>query len=126
MKNTLLLINPKSRRGAETYPQIVQILSEQGFRIVNTQSELEQNSFAELIERYHQKVDFVSVGGGDGSVNEALPKLVAHNLLLHVIPLGTANNLARTLNMPLDLVDNLKSLGIYKTKKITIFDNERS
>jgi YegS/Rv2252/BmrU family lipid kinase len=47
-------------------------------------------------------VDCVILGGGDGTLNAALPGLLDTGLPLGVIPLGTANDLARTLNLPLD------------------------
>ncbi|RYZ75801.1 MAG: YegS/Rv2252/BmrU family lipid kinase, partial [Proteobacteria bacterium] len=49
-----------------------------------------------LIEKYKSEIDYVVIGGGDGSVNKALPSLVKSQIPLLVLPLGTANNLART------------------------------
>lgn len=43
------------------------------------------------------------VGGGDGTLNAALPGLRDTGLPLGIIPLGTANDLARTLALPLDI-----------------------
>jgi diacylglycerol kinase-like protein len=43
----------------------------------------------------------VVIGGRDGTLNAAAPGLIATRLPLHVIPLGTANDLARTLGIPL-------------------------
>ena len=42
------------------------------------------------------------VAGGDGTLNAALQGLVEAGLPLGIIPLGTANNLARTLGIPSD------------------------
>lgn len=44
----------------------------------------------------------VIVGGGDGTLNAAAPGLVATGLPLGILPLGTANDLARSLDIPLD------------------------
>ncbi|HYC30969.1 MAG TPA: lipid kinase, partial [Gemmatimonadales bacterium] len=44
----------------------------------------------------------VIVGGGDGTLHLALQGLVEATLPLGIIPLGTANNLARTLGIPAD------------------------
>ena len=47
-------------------------------------------------------VDAVVVGGGDGTLNGALPSLLKSDVPLGVLPLGTANDFARTLGIPTD------------------------
>ena len=42
------------------------------------------------------------IGGGDGTLSMAADGLVARQLPLGILPLGTANDLARTLGLPLD------------------------
>ncbi|MCS4503465.1 YegS/Rv2252/BmrU family lipid kinase [Arhodomonas aquaeolei] len=50
-------------------------------------------------------VDAVVVAGGDGTVNAALGALAGGTTPLAVLPLGTANDLARTLGIPFDPAD---------------------
>ncbi|MGL5033668.1 MAG: lipid kinase, partial [Microcystaceae cyanobacterium] len=45
------------------------------------------------------------VGGGDGTLNSVLDSLIEHQLPLGILPLGTANDLARTLNIPNAIAD---------------------
>jgi diacylglycerol kinase family enzyme len=45
----------------------------------------------------------VIIGGGDGTLNAAVDALVDTNLPLGILPLGTANDLARTLEIPTSL-----------------------
>jgi len=44
----------------------------------------------------------VIVAGGDGTINEAIQGMAGSNARLAIIPRGTANVLARELNLPLD------------------------
>ncbi|GIW77758.1 MAG: lipid kinase [Phycisphaerae bacterium] len=53
-----------------------------------------------LILDHADKVDRVIVVGGDGSINSTLSGLLKTQLPLGIIPAGTANDLARTLNLP--------------------------
>jgi YegS/Rv2252/BmrU family lipid kinase len=48
-------------------------------------------------------VDRVVLGGGDGTLNAGIPGLLAAGLPLGILPLGTANDLARSLGIPLEL-----------------------
>lgn len=63
----------------------------------------EQPSDIPALIRHHQgDCDLVVVGGGDGTVNTAAPALLDTGLPFAVLPLGTANDLARTLGLPND------------------------
>lgn len=49
--------------------------------------------------------DAVAIGAGDGTINAAIEALMDLGLPLLIVPLGTANDLARTLGVPLDPVE---------------------
>jgi lipid kinase YegS len=69
-------------------------------------------------------VDVVVAGGGDGTVNEIVQGLLAtrasKNPALAILPLGTANDLARGLNVPLD--DPLAALMLAAEGEIADID----
>ncbi len=107
MKKVLLLINPKSRSGADSIVHATEHLSTLGYSIINNPHEESQNP-NQLVEKHAQDISFVVVGGGDGSVNMVLPSLVKNQVPLVVIPLGTANNLARHYDLSNDIKEALK------------------
>ncbi|NWJ23916.1 lipid kinase [Rhizobium sp. RM] len=100
-KKALLLVNPHSRRGREGLAQARHHLVEAGISIVEPSQDL--SSASDLIVRHRDTVDLVIVGGGDGSLNNAAPGLLEAGLPLGVLPLGTANDFARTMGIPQDL-----------------------
>jgi YegS/Rv2252/BmrU family lipid kinase len=68
----------------------------------------------------HGTVDLVVVGGGDGTVNAAAPGLLDTGLPLGILPLGTANDLARTLGLPLDLEAAVGVVAGGRTRRIDL------
>jgi YegS/Rv2252/BmrU family lipid kinase len=59
---------------------------------------------APAIRDFRNRVDCVIVGGGDGTLTMAVDGLVDAGLPLGILPLGTANDLARTLGLPTEPV----------------------
>lgn len=100
MKRILLLINPRSRNGNDAYSGLQQVLEASGNHIIPLSEDERVLNPQELIKRFTPQIDLVLIGGGDGSVNMALPALLECQLPLVVYPLGTANNLARTYELP--------------------------
>jgi diacylglycerol kinase (ATP) len=95
----LLLVNRHARRGKDDLLQAIQCLQELGFALREESTEHPEH-LAEVIQRYRDQVDMVIVGGGDGTLNAAVQGLVGTHLPLGILPLGTANDLARTLGIP--------------------------
>ncbi len=62
----------------------------------------EGEGLSDLIRARAKDCDLVIVGGGDGTLNGAAEGLFDTSLPLGVLPLGTANDFARTLGIPTD------------------------
>ena len=105
-----MFVNPKSRQGEAFIEEIKIWLNDNGFTLLNPTFDPQKEKIEDVIRRHAAEKPIVMVGGGDGTVNEALPALLETNLPLAVIPLGTANNLARTLNLPTDPKEALSIL----------------
>ena len=98
----LFIVNPHSRRGREHSPEVRRRLAELGLELVSEDAEAGQD-WSDVILRHQGEIDRVVVAGGDGTLNAVVQGLVGTGLPLAVIPLGTANNLARTLEIPLTI-----------------------
>lgn len=99
-RRALLLINPNARQGGDRDLELATRLEAQGLEIVADRGE--EESLSAAIVRHQHDVDLVIVGGGDGTLNEAIAGLMETKLPLGILPLGTANDLARTLEIPFD------------------------
>ena len=99
-----LIVNTGSRTGAHAYEQTRDRLTELGVPLADT---FPVTDGARLPETVHAAVndgcDLVVLGGGDGTVSCAVDELVAKRVVLGVLPLGTANDFARTLQIPSDV-----------------------
>ncbi len=102
MPRALLMVNPHSRHGQADLAEVEGVLRG-GFRLQVATPRGAQAMRAAVLDQA-RGLDLVIVGGGDGSLNCTLPALLSTGLPLAVLPLGTANDLARTLNIPDDPV----------------------
>ena len=101
-QRALLLVNRQARRGQEALAQAIEHLQARGLDLLE-ESSAKPEELSDLIRSYRDRVDLVIVGGGDGTLNAVTEGLVDTQLPLGILPLGTANDLARTLGIPTDL-----------------------
>jgi YegS/Rv2252/BmrU family lipid kinase len=99
-----LVVNTASRAGASAYAAARERLRELGIPLADFYPVTDA---ARLPEVFHHVAtdgnDLVIVGGGDGSLSTAVDFLADHHVTLGVLPLGTANDFARTLHIPRDV-----------------------
>ncbi|XGV95200.1 MAG: lipid kinase [Leptolyngbya sp. BL-A-14] len=98
-KPILLLINLHSKQGLSRFGEALASFNDLGIQYIIGQV-TEAEDFARCIRRYQKRVSAVVIGGGDGTLNAAVDALVETKLPLGILPLGTANDLVRTLNLP--------------------------
>jgi diacylglycerol kinase (ATP) len=97
----LMLVNPNSRRGSIYREKLAEFFAANDIEVIVPPGTGKPDCPA-LIRELRDRIDMVVVGGGDGSVHAALPGLMETGLPLLVVPLGTANDLARALELPTD------------------------
>ncbi|MCD0448671.1 diacylglycerol kinase [Actinocorallia sp. API 0066] len=100
----VLIVNSRSRRGRLKYAEALRLLIGAGIGFVGlypvTDPEKLPEAFDEALEL---EPDLVVVGGGDGTLKEAVRHLAHRDIALGLLPLGTTNNFARGLLLPLGL-----------------------
>lgn len=74
----------------------------------------------DLIRDRADAVDLVILGGGDGTMNYAAPALVESGLPFAILPLGTANDLARSLGLPLDPVEAARFIPTAEARPVDL------
>jgi len=102
MKKALLLVNQHSRKGQKLLSQATRQLQSLGFELI-VESTNHADELSDTIRRYKNQVELVIIGGGDGTLNCAIEGLIDTKLPFGILPMGTANDLARTLKIPTDL-----------------------
>lgn len=97
----LLLHNAKARQGESALQPVRDRLAAGGLAVTVEPFE-NLPEIARDIARLHREADLIVVCGGDGSISSAAPAVIESGLPLGIIPAGTANDLARTVSIPLD------------------------
>lgn len=118
-KRALLLVNRHARHGQKRLHQAVGELQKLGLELIEEPTSTPQQ-LPELIRRYQNQVDLVIIGGGDGTLNAAVEALVDTQLPLGILPLGTANDLARTLEIPSSLPAACEIIATGKVHRIDL------
>ena len=99
-----LVVNAASRSGSEAYEQARRRLVDLGVTPDESYPVRDPARLVDVLESVLDSgCDLVIVGGGDGTLSTAVDRLARHGVALGIIPLGTANDLARTLQIPVGI-----------------------
>ncbi len=100
-KHALLIANRSSRQGRTDLSGAVERLTGAGWQVEQVQPR-GRAAAAEQIRTAAVRHDCVILAGGDGTLHHAIEPLLHSGLPLGILPLGTANDLARSLALPRD------------------------
>ncbi len=112
MKSANILHNPKAGEGEFTRKRLIKLLQSSGFDC--SYSSTKQKGW-EKIEA--AEADLIVLAGGDGTVRKVAGELLDKKLPIGLIPLGTANNIAKTLGIsgtPKTIIDSWHHKNIKK------------
>jgi diacylglycerol kinase (ATP) len=115
----LLCVNRKARRVGQKVDEAVQLLRDHGLQLIEEPTR-SPDEMPDVIRSYRGKVDLVIMGGGDGTLNSAVEGLVDTKLPLGILPLGTANDLAKTLGIPPALPEACAIIAAGATRTVDV------
>jgi YegS/Rv2252/BmrU family lipid kinase len=107
-----LVINRRARRGRELADAVRAELAAAGIAFVEDRDGVKGPE----AERY----DCIISAGGDGTFISLIPDAIARNVPMGIVPLGTFNDLARTLNVPLDVSAACRVIAQGATRRIDV------
>lgn len=102
LRRALLLLNRHCRHGLSDLTEPMERLCRGGMTVRLVELDRPEDIPA-TIRVHAADCDLVILAGGDGTMNAAAEALMETGLPFAILPLGTGNDLARTLEIPLDI-----------------------
>jgi YegS/Rv2252/BmrU family lipid kinase len=115
-----LIVNAKSRRGKALFERACKALSGLPYPVDAHAVENPDDLVETVRDALARKPQLVILGGGDGTISGLVDLLVGQNVVLGVLPLGTANSFARTLGLPLDIEGAIDAIRTGVPKRIDL------
>ncbi len=108
----VLVVNTRSRKGRRHWPRLQARLAAAGLPVQAALAVHDPAQLSDVLTRALTPApDLLIFGGGDGSLTAAAGRLAYHDTALGVLPLGTTNNFARSLGLPLRLSGAIAALA---------------
>jgi len=101
-RRALLLLNPKARNGNSDVDAAIRRLEAGGLELIELEPSGPDDVVPQILE-HAEGAELLIAGGGDGTMHTVAEALDRTGLTLGLLPLGTANDLARSLGIPEDL-----------------------
>lgn len=117
----MLIVNAKSRRGAEWFDQARRELTARGVQVAAAHP---FKRIDEIIARTRRAIDdkapLVIVGGGDGTFSAVAKYFLNSESILGVLPLGTGNAFARDLGINADIPEASHVIATGKLARVDL------
>jgi len=117
-RNVLLIVNPLSSRARESIAPADRLRA-RGFCVVERELR-DPGAISDTVRQESADADLIVLGGGDGTLNAAAAAIKERGLPVGILPLGTANDLARTLGIPPRLDESCDIIAEGHTSRIDL------
>lgn len=112
MQRAALIVNTRSRSGEQAFKQTRDRLGTLGVPLSAMYALRDSARLPETVKKaIAEDRDLIILGGGDGSVSSVVDFLAGSKAVLGLLPLGTANDFARTLGIPSDLEEACQTIA---------------
>lgn len=120
-RSAILIVNALSRQGQKQFETAVEKLRAAGIELIEAIAVDKPGKLTEIVGRaMAKKPPMLIVGGGDGSLSCAVDALVGTDTIFALLPLGTANSFARSLEIPLDLDGAIDVIAAGEPRRIDL------
>lgn len=124
LMKAMFIYNPSSGKAdAEQYKETtVNVLEGLGYEVIIKETSKQNDATIFATQACAEKVDFLLAMGGDGTINEVVNGLAEqpNRPLFSFIPLGTVNDFARALGIPLEPELAIEALKMTNTRLVDI------
>jgi diacylglycerol kinase family enzyme len=118
MKKAKILHNPSAGKGEYTEKELIAMLESHGFECGYSSTK------GKGWKKLDEDVDFLVVAGGDGTVRKVAVKMLdrkeGKNPPIMLLPLGTANNIAKSLGITGHAKEIISNIDQYKKKEFDV------
>jgi YegS/Rv2252/BmrU family lipid kinase len=118
-RRVVLVTSPYSHRAARGLPLARAELRKRGFEIVEELTVEQAHRVKELIATAGEEPPLVIAAGGDGTVGTVANQLANTPVVLGVLPLGTSNDFARSLKIPMRIS---RAVELLRSGKVATVD----
>jgi YegS/Rv2252/BmrU family lipid kinase len=121
-KHIVFIVNPKSgvERQIEIKDAVHAHLSREHYTHEILHTEFAKHGITLAREAAKNGAYAVVAAGGDGSVNDVMHGLLGTDTLLGIIPMGSGNGMARTMNIPVDTVQAIQVINTGNTTRMDV------
>jgi len=120
IRSAAMIVNAQSRKGKALFDRACARCDDLPFP-VDAHAVEDPSTLEDVIKRaLAKKPDLLILGGGDGTVSGLVDHIVGTDIVLAVLPLGTANSFARTLGIPMDVDGALDVIAGGRRRRIDL------
>ena len=119
-KKAILVVNTASRNGGDAFHLAREKLVAAGIQLIDARPVDDPEALQGEVRAAVDRAPMVIVGGGDGTLSETVDHFLGADTVFALLPLGTANSFARTLEVPLDLEGAVEVIAKGEARRIDL------
>ena len=120
-KRAVVIVNTRSRRGQEWYPDVIATLPKHGIVIEKAMPFKDSKRMVQAVkDAIKAETPLIIVGGGDGTLGSMARHFIGSKSVMGVLPLGTGNQFARDLCIDANVETACEVIGSGKVTGVDV------